>query len=105
MHFVLVKSKYKFCSLLLLISLSNICEAIVELPPNVTIPALIAFGDSLVDQGNNNGFLTPAKATYLPYGKDLLINGKPTGRFSNGKTAMDFVGNYYYYFTNISHSL
>ncbi|GAA0159646.1 hydrolase [Lithospermum erythrorhizon] len=91
MQFVLVKSRFKFCTLLLVVSLSYICEAIVQLPPNVTVPAVIAFGDSLVDQGNNNGVITPAKATYLPYGKDLLINGKPTGRFSNGKTAMDFV--------------
>ncbi|THG10630.1 hypothetical protein TEA_024598 [Camellia sinensis var. sinensis] len=29
-------------------------EAVVNLPKNVTVPAVIAFGDSIVDQGNNN---------------------------------------------------
>jgi len=57
------------------------------------VPALYVFGDSLVDVGNNN-FLTLsiAKANHRHYGIDFP-NHIPTGRFSNGKNAADFVGN------------
>ncbi|RZC47551.1 hypothetical protein C5167_040514 [Papaver somniferum] len=54
----------------------------------VVAPALYVFGDSLVDSGNNNYLQTLAKANYLPYGVDFP-NG-PTGRFTNGKTTVDF---------------
>lgn len=57
---------------------------------NVT--CLLVFGDSSVDPGNNNHLSTTNKANYLPYGMDLS-NSQPTGRFSNGKLATDFVGN------------
>ncbi|CAN6481206.1 unnamed protein product [Victoria cruziana] len=51
-------------------------------------PALIVFGDSIVDAGNNNHLMTVAKCNYPPYGRDF--KGKvPTGRFSNGKTVSD----------------
>lgn len=59
---------------------------------NVT--CLLVFGDSSVDPGNNNHLSTINKANYLPYGMDLS-NSQPTGRFSNGKLATDFIGNYY----------
>ncbi|XP_050216362.1 GDSL esterase/lipase At5g55050-like [Mercurialis annua] len=58
---------------------------------NPTVPAVFVFGDSLVDVGNNN---------YLPFSiakADFPFNGidfqskKPTGRFSNGKNAADFL--------------
>lgn len=55
------------------------------------VPAVISFGDSGVDVGNNNYLPTPFKANFLPYGKDF-INHQPTGRFSNGKLAVDFTG-------------
>ena len=50
-------------------------------------------GDSLVDTGNNN-FLTLslAKANLRPNGIDLG-DGQPTGRFCNGRTAADIIGN------------
>ncbi|XAR61633.1 Triacylglycerol lipase [Bertholletia excelsa] len=64
-------------------------SAAIILPLNVTIPAVIVFGDSIVDTGNNNNLATIAKANYPPYGKDLM-GGKPTGRFSNGKVPSDF---------------
>lgn len=54
---------------------------------NVT--CLLVFGDSSVDPGNNNHLSTINKANYLPYGMDL--NSQPTGRFSNGKLATDFI--------------
>ncbi|GJN32953.1 hypothetical protein PR202_gb21501 [Eleusine coracana subsp. coracana] len=52
-------------------------------------PALLVFGDSLVDDGNNNALpSTLAKANYFPYGLDFL-GGEATGRFCNGKTVID----------------
>ncbi|GLT30236.1 hypothetical protein SLA2020_050490 [Shorea laevis] len=53
-------------------------------------PALFVFGDSLVDVGNNNFLSSVAKANYFPYGIDF--NMGPTGRFSNGKTFVDIIG-------------
>ncbi|CAN8290812.1 unnamed protein product [Cochlearia groenlandica] len=52
------------------------------------VPCYFIFGDSLVDNGNNNGLPSFARADYYPYGIDL---GGPTGRFSNGKTTVDEV--------------
>uniref|UniRef100_A0A2N9HZN5 GDSL esterase/lipase n=1 Tax=Fagus sylvatica TaxID=28930 RepID=A0A2N9HZN5_FAGSY len=54
------------------------------------VPCYFIFGDSLVDNGNNNGIATMAKANYPPYGIDFP-NG-PTGRFCNGRTMADFIG-------------
>lgn len=57
------------------------------------VPALLVFGDSIVDTGNNNAVLTLTKSNFRPYGKDLN-GGVPTGRFSNGRVPTDFVGTY-----------
>ncbi|KAL4578993.1 hypothetical protein LXL04_015128 [Taraxacum kok-saghyz] len=62
----------------------------VTLPENVIVPAVIAFGDSIVDQGANNNLTTVVKANFSPYGKDFVA-GKPTGRFSNNKTPADMI--------------
>lgn len=66
-------------------------DALVELPSNVTIPAVFAFGDSTVDTGNNNDLITLAKSNFPPYGRDFM-GGLPTGRFSNGKLPSDLIG-------------
>ncbi|CAN1235537.1 GDSL esterase/lipase At1g71691 [Linum perenne] len=50
-------------------------------------PAFFIFGDSLIDNGNNNNLPSFAKANYFPYGIDF--NGGPTGRFCNGYTMVD----------------
>ncbi|GKV27220.1 hypothetical protein SLEP1_g36414 [Rubroshorea leprosula] len=50
--------------------------------------AIITFGDSSVDVGNNDYLPTLSKANYPPYGKKF-INHKPTGRFCNGKLTTD----------------
>lgn len=50
---------------------------------------MIVFGDSLVDQGNNNYLFTIAKCNYMPYGVDFP--GGATGRFSNGRIISDFI--------------
>ncbi|KAJ0654803.1 putative triacylglycerol lipase [Helianthus annuus] len=57
---------------------------------NVSVSAVFVFGDSFVDQGNNNYINTLGKGNFLPYGKDFQ-GGKPTGRFSNGKTLPDLL--------------
>lgn len=51
------------------------------------IPAIFAFGDSLIDNGNNNGLNSLAKSNYYPYGIDFYQGA--TGRFCNGKTVVD----------------
>ncbi|KAK4429411.1 GDSL esterase/lipase EXL1 [Sesamum alatum] len=76
--------------LLHFLALLCIAEAVIHLPRNITIPAVIVFGDSIVDTGNNNYIKTVAKANYPPYGKDFM-GGKPTGRFSDGKVPSDLV--------------
>ncbi|KAL9669041.1 hypothetical protein QQ045_006582 [Rhodiola kirilowii] len=54
------------------------------------IPAVIVFGDSSVDSGNNNWCPTPLKSNFEPYGRDF-IGGKPTGRFCNGRVGPDLI--------------
>lgn len=55
------------------------------------VPCIFIFGDSLSDNGNNNNLRTNAKANYNPYGVDFQEG--PTGRFTNGKTSIDMIGN------------
>jgi GDSL-like Lipase/Acylhydrolase len=59
------------------------------------VPALIVFGDSTVDAGNNNVLPTALKANFPPYGRDFMGTRKPTGRFSNGRVATDFYSEMY----------
>ncbi|KAH7576676.1 hypothetical protein ACOSQ2_002809 [Xanthoceras sorbifolium] len=54
------------------------------------VPALIVFGDSSVDAGNNNYIPTVARSNFQPYGRDFS-GGRATGRFSNGRIATDFI--------------
>ncbi|XP_077211836.1 GDSL esterase/lipase APG-like [Tasmannia lanceolata] len=53
------------------------------------VPAIITFGDSAVDVGNNNYLPTIFKANFAPYGRDFTSH-TATGRFCNGKLATDF---------------
>lgn len=54
--------------------------------------ALFVFGDSLADAGNNNFINNSvvARANFYPYGKSYFA--APTGRFSDGRTIFDFLG-------------
>ncbi|KAF4398724.1 hypothetical protein G4B88_017150 [Cannabis sativa] len=54
------------------------------------VPAVFVFGDSIVDVGNNNNLPTLIKSNFPPYGRDFA-NHKSTGRFSNGKLAIDYL--------------
>ena len=53
------------------------------------VPCYFIFGDSLVDNGNNNDILSLARANYRPYGIDFREG--PPGRFTNGRTMVDFL--------------
>ncbi|KAK8672355.1 hypothetical protein V6N13_110727 [Hibiscus sabdariffa] len=53
-------------------------------------PAIIIFGDSSVDPGNNNYINTFFKANVTPYGTNFPGH-VPTGRFSDGKLVTDFM--------------
>jgi hypothetical protein len=66
-------------------------KALIKLPPNETVPAVIAFGDSIADTGNNNHLKTVVKCNFPPYGKDFQ-GEVPTGRFGNGKVTSDLIG-------------
>lgn len=54
-------------------------------------PAMFTFGDSLVDNGNNNYLASLARADFPPNGCDYTKEAF-TGRFCNGKTLADYIG-------------
>jgi len=82
-------SRARHCSSLLITAL------LLILPSSAAVPhALFIFGDSLVDAGNNDYLVTLSKANAPPYGVDFTFSGgKPTGRFTNGMTIADIMGN------------
>ncbi|WCJ24334.1 GDSL esterase/lipase At1g23500 [Euphorbia peplus] len=55
-----------------------------------SITTLVAFGDSILDTGNNNNLQTTSKCNFPPYGRDFP-GGVPTGRFCNGKVFSDLI--------------
>ncbi|KAK6148792.1 hypothetical protein DH2020_016317 [Rehmannia glutinosa] len=71
------------CTLAIAIFFSSVNSQGVTL-----VPAIITFGDSIVDVGNNDYIGTIFKANYPPYGRDFK-NKEATGRFCNGKLATD----------------
>nr|KYP46313.1 GDSL esterase/lipase EXL3 [Cajanus cajan] len=75
---------------MILFVLSWRTKGVVKLPANVSIPAVIGFGDSIVDPGNNNRIQTLVKCNFPPYGKDFQ-GGTPTGRFTNGRIPSDLL--------------
>ncbi|XP_042482956.1 GDSL esterase/lipase APG-like [Macadamia integrifolia] len=74
--------------LLILLLLSSFVISGYAQESTPLVPAIITFGDSSVDVGNNNYLATLFKANLPPYGRDFT-NHKPTGRFCNGKLATD----------------
>lgn len=54
------------------------------------VPAVIVFGDSSVDSGNNNFIPTIARSNFQPYGQDFP-GGQATGRFCNGRIPSDLI--------------
>ncbi|KAE8696214.1 GDSL esterase/lipase [Hibiscus syriacus] len=60
---------------------------------NSSLGASFIFGDSLVDAGNNNYLSTLSRANIPPNGIDFKASGgNPTGRYTNGRTIGDIVG-------------
>lgn len=80
-----------FLCISFLVFFTTTTNALVRLPENTTVPAIIVFGDSIVDAGNNDDLITEARCDYPPYGIDF-DGGVPTGRFSNGKVPTDILG-------------
>ncbi|MED6222896.1 hypothetical protein PIB30_068878 [Stylosanthes scabra] len=78
---------------LLLISVSANDVSTAGLSSFSPFSAMFVFGDSLVDNGNNNYLVSLAKANYVPYGIDTSWG--PTGRFSNGKMLVDLLGEFF----------
>lgn len=58
-----------------------------------SFPALLAFGDSILDTGNNNFLMTFMRANIWPYGRSYTMK-IPTGRFGNGRVFSDIIGIY-----------
>ncbi|RZC58306.1 hypothetical protein C5167_005609 [Papaver somniferum] len=54
-------------------------------------PAIFVLGDSLVDPGNIN-YVNPLKNNNFPYGIDFPTGKRFTGRFCNGRTIIDIIG-------------
>ncbi|KAK8502451.1 hypothetical protein V6N13_130499 [Hibiscus sabdariffa] len=80
---------FKPFSLLIPILLSLQLHAV----PSFSNFTTFVFGDSLVDAGNNDYIFTLSKADSPPYGIDFKPSGGlPTGRFTNGRTIADIVG-------------
>ncbi|CAN1132095.1 GDSL esterase/lipase At5g33370 [Linum perenne] len=53
--------------------------------------AMLLFGDTGADTGNNNYLATKYRADSPPYGIDFPAGRRPTGRFSNGLIPPDFI--------------
>jgi hypothetical protein len=79
----------------------RLCSASATTPASSTAnqhqqtrpPALIVFGDSIVDPGNNNALTTLIRCNFPPYGQDFPGHNA-TGRFSNGRVPSDILGTY-----------
>ncbi|KAL3626612.1 hypothetical protein CASFOL_030161 [Castilleja foliolosa] len=76
------KPFYVLCQFLIVMIELRLCLA-------KNAPANFVFGDSLVDAGNNNYILSLSKADFVPNGIDF---GSPTGRYTNGRTIVDIIG-------------
>lgn len=83
------------CSVPLIISMVWILQILITIG-EPQVPCYFIFGDSLVDNGNNNKLVTEAKVNYPPYGVDFP-GGVATGRFSNGENTADILGIYFFF--------
>ncbi|XP_075112314.1 GDSL esterase/lipase At5g45960 [Nicotiana tabacum] len=90
-----------FLPILLIIISQSIAQArtltdikkLQKWPFNNSVSAVLVFGDSTVDSGNNNYISTISKCDFPPYGRDFL-NHIPTGRFTNGRLVTDYIASY-----------
>ncbi|KAI3725362.1 hypothetical protein L1987_65149 [Smallanthus sonchifolius] len=73
-------------AILLCLTLAALSNVVLEAEAR----AFFVFGDSLVDNGNNNYLATSARADAPPYGIDYPSH-RATGRFSNGYNIPDLI--------------
>lgn len=94
----LVKKYYNIILVFVVLAL-NLNLDIANAATNASLRASFIFGDSLVDAGNNNYLSTLSKADTPPNGIDFKASGgNPTGRYTNGRTIADIVGNFSFHF-------
>jgi hypothetical protein len=74
----------------LLVGLLAVVAVAAAPAPASAARAFFVFGDSLVDNGNNNYLITTARADAPPYGIDYPTH-QATGRFSNGLNIPDII--------------
>lgn len=84
-------------SLMPLLSWAVDIHQVRQLAARNNVTCVLVFGDSSVDPGNNNRLPTFMKSNFLPYGKNFF-NGRPTGRFTDGRLATDFIGKFFSFF-------
>nr|XP_043617716.1 GDSL esterase/lipase At5g33370-like [Erigeron canadensis] len=88
-------SSLQLVSIVIFLAFSHVSRAENNPPSTPTTKstrrAFFVFGDSLVDNGNNNFLVTSARADSAPYGIDYPTH-RPTGRFSNGLNLPDCIG-------------
>lgn len=81
-----------FCSFMerLALTFFFFSSLLISVSFSLHVPAIITFGDSIFDAGNNhfNNNCT-AQADFPPYGSSFFHH--PTGRFTNGRTVADFI--------------
>ncbi|XP_076890575.1 GDSL esterase/lipase At5g33370-like [Bidens hawaiensis] len=82
-----MERSFSLCNLVVLVS---IVVAFVNVAVCAEARAFFVFGDSLVDNGNNDFLETTARADSPPYGIDFPTH-RPTGRFSNGLNIPDLI--------------
>ncbi|PIA31941.1 hypothetical protein AQUCO_04700064v1 [Aquilegia coerulea] len=89
--------EYSFTMILVIVFISFVsvpCPYVqAQTATNRSVSAILVFGDSTVDPGNNNHLLTILKANFPPYGVDMP-NQAMTGRFCNGRLTTDFIASY-----------
>ncbi|KAL8228108.1 hypothetical protein R6Q57_015692 [Mikania cordata] len=89
-HFIF---PFQITFFLLQIFISNAHKHLNKPPQTPKVSAVLVFGDSTSDPGNNNFILTPFKGNFPPYGRDYP-DKRPTGRFTNGLLASDLIARY-----------
>ncbi|CAL4970912.1 unnamed protein product [Urochloa decumbens] len=86
------RSRADAALLLLLVAVAALLTAASGASPaSPRVPAVIVFGDSTVDTGNNNQIPTPLRADLPPYGRDMPGGPRATGRFGNGRLPPDLI--------------
>ncbi|CAN0871943.1 GDSL esterase/lipase At1g73610 [Linum grandiflorum] len=82
-------SHFNSTMFLLVVLMSSLTTSCYGQQPNQPISAVFAFGDSILDTGNNNNLLV-SRCNYPPYGKDLP-GGRATGRWGNGRVLSEIL--------------